>query len=140
VLDLALERWLETPVQLPDGSLRGREKGTPQGSVISPLLANLFLHYAFDRWMQRKCPMIRFERYADDVICHCKSKSQAEALLKAIRVRMAECELELNTELLDCFDLEWDQERCGIHNEYRTFLYMNINPIRTRLWCINLST
>jgi RNA-directed DNA polymerase len=95
---LYIKRWLKTPVQLPDGSLKGREKGTPQGSVISPLLANLFLHYAFDRWMQRRCPTIRFERYADDVICHCKSKSQAEGLLKAIRVRMAECKLELNTE------------------------------------------
>ncbi len=65
---LYLERWLKAPVQLADGRLVEREKGTPQGGVISPLLANLFLHYAFDEWMRRKCPSIRFERYADDMI------------------------------------------------------------------------
>jgi len=59
-------RWLRAPVQLEDGSLIHREKGTPQGGVISPLLANLFLHYAFDKWMQRHYPQIPFERYADD--------------------------------------------------------------------------
>src|SRR5210317_1114675 len=64
--------------------------------VISPLLANLFLHYAFDRWMQRNCPHIPFERYADDVICHCESKGQAKWLLGSIVKRMAECKLELN--------------------------------------------
>lgn len=61
-----------------------RDKGTPQGGVISPLLANLFLHYAFDAWMQRQYPRIPFERYADDGICHCRSKSEAEGLRVAI--------------------------------------------------------
>ena len=69
---LYLERWLRAPVQMADGSLISRERGTPQGGVVSPLLANLFLHYAFDRWMRRNHPDIPFERYADDAICHCR--------------------------------------------------------------------
>ena len=85
---LYTERWLKAPVQLPDGSLIERDKGTPQGSVISPLLSNLFLHYVFDKWMQREFSSIPFERYADDVICHCVSEKQAKYLLGAIRKRM----------------------------------------------------
>jgi len=95
---LYIQRWLEAPVQLQDDSVEERRKGTPQGSVISPLLANLFLHYAFDRWMQRNCPSIPFERYADDVICHCTSQSRARWLLEKVRNRLAECNLELNLE------------------------------------------
>src|SRR5579863_9790091 len=72
---LYIERWLRAPVQMADGSLVERERGTPQGGVVSPLLANLFLHYAFDRWMQRHQPGIPFERYADDAICHCRSEA-----------------------------------------------------------------
>jgi RNA-directed DNA polymerase len=104
---LYIERWLKASVQMPDGSLVKPEKGTPQGGVISPLLANLFLHYAFDMWMYRNQPYIRFERYADDVICHCKSKTQAMWLLEQIVMRMAECKLELNlqkTQIVYCKD------------------------------------
>jgi RNA-directed DNA polymerase len=67
---LYIERWLKAPVQEEDGQLVPREKGTPQGGVISPLLANLFLHYAFDRWMAKQYPQMPFERYADDAIVH----------------------------------------------------------------------
>ena len=95
---LYIWRWLKAPVQLPDGSREERRRGTPQGSVISPLLANLFLHYGFDLWMQRNYPSIPFERYADDVICHFKSEAQAKWLLGMIGRRMAECKLELNLE------------------------------------------
>jgi group II intron reverse transcriptase/maturase len=95
---LYIQRWLEAPVQLQDGSLEERTKGTPQGSVISPLLANLFLHYAFDKWMQRNYSSIPFERYADDVICHCTSQSQARWLFGKVRDRLVECKLELNLE------------------------------------------
>jgi RNA-directed DNA polymerase len=95
---LYIQRWLVAPVQLPDGSLEDRDKGTPQGSVISPLLANLFLNYALDKWMERKFPSIPFERYADDMICHCRSKAQANYLLGQIKNRLAECKLELNLE------------------------------------------
>jgi group II intron reverse transcriptase/maturase len=104
---LYIERWLTAPVQTPDGALVESEKGTPQGGVISPLLANLFLHYAFDLWMQRHQPHIPFERYADDVVCHCVSKAQAEWLLASIERRLAECKLELNlqkTRIVYCKD------------------------------------
>ena len=74
---LYIARWLRAPVQRPDGTLEERTKGTPQGGVISPLLANLFLHYAFDCWMQRTFPRVHFERYADDAIVHCGSERQA---------------------------------------------------------------
>ena len=104
---LYIQRWLKAPVRLPDGNLEERGKGTPQGSVISPLLANLFLHYAFDLWMRRKYPLVPFERYADDVICHCKSEVQAKWLLDVISKRMTECKLELNrgkTTIVYCKD------------------------------------
>jgi RNA-directed DNA polymerase len=74
---LYIERWLKAPVSMPDGALVSREKGTPQGAVVSPILANLFLHYAFDRWMKENHPDIPLERYADDAICHCRSEAQA---------------------------------------------------------------
>lgn len=93
---LYIDRWLKAPVQMPDGSLVGRERGTPQGGVISPLLANLFLHYAFDMWMGRNFPDIPFERYADDVICHCGSEDQAVALRAALDARFTDCGLTLH--------------------------------------------
>jgi RNA-directed DNA polymerase len=85
-------------MQLADGSLIERERGTPQGGVISPLLANLFLHYAFDLWMRRNFPDILFERYVDDAICHCRSEDQARALRTALETRFAECGLTLHPE------------------------------------------
>ena len=93
---LYLERWLRAPVSMPDGTLVERERGTPQGAVVSPALANFFLHYAFDQWMQREYPSIPFERYADDAICHCASEAQALELLQALERRFAECRLRLN--------------------------------------------
>ena len=95
---LYVARWLRAPVQRPDGTLEERTKGTPQGGVISPLLANLFLHYAFDLWMRRNFPSVRFERYADDAIVHCGSERQARAVLDAIRGRFEQCGLELHPE------------------------------------------
>ncbi len=104
---LYIDRWLKAPVQMPDGSLVGRERGTPQGGVISPLLANLFLHYAFDMWMGRNFPDIPFERYADDAICHCRTEGQAVALRAALGARFADCGLTLHpdkTEIVNCRD------------------------------------
>ena len=95
---LYIERWLNVPVQMEDGSVVARGSGTPQGGVISPLLANLFLHYAFDMWMTRTYPQILFERYADDVICHCKSAEEAQALWSALADRFAACKLVLHPE------------------------------------------
>jgi group II intron reverse transcriptase/maturase len=104
---LYIARWLRAPVQRPDGTLEQRTRGTPQGGVVSPLLANLFLHYAFDSWMRRTFPHIRFERYADDAIVHCRSERQARAVLDAIRSRFAQCALELHatkTRIVYCKD------------------------------------
>ena len=93
---LYVERWLKAPLQQGDGSLVARDRGTPQGSAISPLLANMFLHYAFDAWMAREHPAVQFERYCDDVIVHARSERQARQLRAAIASRLAECGLELN--------------------------------------------
>jgi group II intron reverse transcriptase/maturase len=104
---LYIERWLRAPVRMPDGALVSRESGTPQGAVVSPVLANLFLHYAFDLWMKRTYPEIVFERYADDVICHCRSEAQALELKQALEARFAECKLQLHpqkTKIVYCKD------------------------------------
>jgi len=95
---LYIERWLKAPMQMPDGSLVAREKGTPQGSPISPLIANLYLHYAFDRWMDREYPGCPFERYADDVVAHCDSEEQARELRAAVAERLGALGLELHPE------------------------------------------
>lgn len=104
---LYIERWLKASVQLQDGSQQASEKGTPQGGVISPLLANLYLHYAFDQWMKRENPSIPFERYADDSVCHCQSEGQAKKLLESLNKRMKEVGLELHpdkTKIVYCKD------------------------------------
>ena len=82
---LYVRRWLQAPLRLPDGTLRQRDRGTPQGSSVSPVLANLFLHYAFDAWMAREFPGVRFERYVDDAVVHCVSEAQARTVLAALR-------------------------------------------------------
>ncbi|MCP4488014.1 MAG: group II intron reverse transcriptase/maturase [Gammaproteobacteria bacterium] len=97
-VSLYVERWLKAPVQTRDGVIEERNMGTPQGGVISPLLANLFLHYAFDHWMQSNYPSNPFERYADDSVVHCESKLQAMELKSAIAGRMEQCGLELHPE------------------------------------------
>ncbi|MEO0728719.1 MAG: reverse transcriptase domain-containing protein, partial [Bacteroidota bacterium] len=90
-------RWLTAPIQNEDGQLRYRQgRGTPQGGVISPLLANLYLHYALDSWLEAEHPQIKFVRYADDVIVHCHSYDEAIHLRNEIALRLRACELELN--------------------------------------------
>lgn len=95
---LYIDRWLRVPVQMENSDIVPRSSGTPQGGVISPLLANLFLHYVFDMWMARNYPHIPFERYADDIVCHCNSAEAAQALQSALRVRFATCKLEMHPE------------------------------------------
>jgi RNA-directed DNA polymerase len=94
-----IKRWLEAPMQQPDGRLIQKEgKGTPQGGVISPLLANLFLHYVLDKWIEKNYPQVAFVRYADDLIIHCQTEAEAIELLGSIKLRLAECKLRLNDE------------------------------------------
>ncbi|WP_329086405.1 reverse transcriptase domain-containing protein [Streptosporangium sp. NBC_01469] len=93
---LYVERWLKAPIRQADGTVAERAMGTPQGSAISPVLANLFMHYAFDTWMARKFPAIPFERYVDDAVVHCKTQRQAQMLVTAIGERMAEVGLHLH--------------------------------------------
>lgn len=95
---LYIERWLKAQVSLPDGTLLNRYSGTPQGGVVSPILANLFLHYTFDVWMDKHYPHIPFERYADDAICHCCSEAQARSLQEGLDRRFAQCKLQLHPE------------------------------------------
>jgi len=102
---LYIERWLKAPVQQQDGTLVYRKKGTPQGSVISPLLANLFLHYGFDEWMTRNYPQVPFERYADDILVHCRTEKAAKFIKGRIENRLGQCRLELHpgkTRLIYC--------------------------------------
>lgn len=93
---LYVRRWLKAPLAMPDGTLLQRERGTPQGAPVSPVLANLFLHYAFDTWMAREFPNIWFERYADDAVLHCVTERQARTVLAALVDRMAEVGLHLH--------------------------------------------
>lgn len=104
---LYIERWLKTPLQHADGTLVVRDRGTPQGSAISPLLANIFMHYAFDKWMQRSFPNTEFERYVDDVVVHCTNERQAQFVKQAISERLIEVGLELHpvkTKIVYCKD------------------------------------
>lgn len=94
-----VKRWLKAPVQLKDGTkIQNLEKGTPQGGVISPVLANIFLHVAFDKWMENHFPNCPFERYADDIIVHTHSETEAIKVLEMIKERMRQCKLELHPE------------------------------------------
>jgi RNA-directed DNA polymerase len=129
---LYIERWLKAPAQGEHGRLTARDKGTPQGGVISPLLANLFLHYAFDRWLAKQHPDLPFERYADDAIVHCRSREEAERLREEITRRLAECELELNaqkTKIVYCKD---DDRRGNHEHEKFTFLGYEFRPRRAK--------
>lgn len=110
---LYIERWLKTPLQLPDGSLQAKTKGVMQGGVISPVLSNLFLHYVFDAWMGRSYYTIPWCRYADDAIVHCKTEQQAQQLLADLKLRYEECGLELHptkTKIVYCKDRKRKKE------------------------------
>jgi len=125
---LYVERWLKAPLQQENGTLVHRDRGTPQGSSISPLLANLFLHYAFDMWMRKEFPHLQFERYCDDGVVHCVSEKQALFVQKAIAQRMVACGLELHpdkTHIVYCKDAD---RRATYANERFDFLGYTFRP------------
>ena len=127
---LYVARWLRAPVRRHDGTLQHSTQGTPQGGVVSPLLANLFMHHAFDAWMCRTFPNVAFERFADDVVIHCRTKWQAESVLNAIRDRLLQCGLELHptkTRIVYCKD----SKRPGKH-EHVSFDFLGFT-FRPRL-------
>jgi RNA-directed DNA polymerase len=125
---LYIERWLKAPVQAEDGTLHSREKGSPQGSVISPLLANLFLHYAFDEWMWRNYESIPFERYADDILVHCRSEKQARWIKMVIERRLNHCGLELNAEKTKIVYCKDSSRKGKYPNEKFDFLGYTFRP------------
>jgi RNA-directed DNA polymerase len=119
---LYVKRWLAAPLKRPDGALVERTRGTPQGSAVSPILANLFMHYAFDSWMVREFPGCPFERYADDAIVHCTTRPEAEDVLGRIAARMQEVGLRLHpdkTRIVYCKD----SNRRGQH-EHTSFVFL----------------
>ena len=94
-IHLYVKRWLEAPIQKKDGTIEKRVKGTPQGGVISPLLANIFLHVVFDEWIEKHHSEVKFERYADDIIIHCQNFKQALRTLEAVKARLKQCKLQI---------------------------------------------
>jgi RNA-directed DNA polymerase len=104
---LYVQRWLAAPLVAPDGTVQARDRGTPQGSAVSPVLANLFMHYAFDTWLAREFPTVEFERYADDAVVHCGTERQAREVLAALAMRMEQVGLRLHpdkTKIVFCPD------------------------------------
>ena len=119
---LYASRWLQAPMRQSDGSLVARDRGTPQGSAISPVLANLYLHYAFDMWLVREFPTVTFERYCDDAVIHCGSEEQARQVRDALVQRLAQVGLELHpdkTRIVYCKDAD----RRGDH-EVTSFTFL----------------
>ena len=118
---LYIERWLKAPMTMTDGTHAPRERGTPQGSPISPLLANLFMHYAFDRWMDREHSGCPFERYADDVVIHCDTEQQAQQLWADLVERLGSLGLELHpdkTKIVYCKDTKRRDEAERVNGQW----------------------
>jgi len=129
---LYVERWLNAPVQQEDGTLTARQAGTPQGGVASPLLANIFLHLAFDTWVTRTFPQVSFERYADDILVHCRTREEAERVRQAVQERLARCKLELHpskTKIVYCKD---SHRRASYPEDSFEFLSFTFRPRRAR--------
>jgi RNA-directed DNA polymerase len=129
---LYVERWLKAPVELDDGTRMPRERGTPQGGVVSPLLANIFLHHVFDMWMAQEFPGCPFERYADDIVIHCRNQSEAQEVRRAVEQRLLRCKLEAHpekTRIVYCRDSNRTKEYP--HNQF-DFLGYGFKPRRAR--------
>jgi RNA-directed DNA polymerase len=129
---LYVERWLKAGVEQEDGSISGRIKGTPQGGVISPLLANLYLHHAFDKWMDKENPQCPFERYADDIVIHCSTRKEAEQVLERLKERMSTAALTLHPEKTKIVYCKSYKHKGRHDNESFIFLGYSFQP-RTRM-------
>src|SRR5690554_3665637 len=126
-VQMYVERWLRMPIRKEDGTLQAKEgKGTPQGGVISPLLANLYLHFSLDMWLAKHHPEVSFVRYADDAVIHCNSKPEAEAVLEAIKERLSEVKLRVNetkTRIAYCKDYRRRENHEVVKFEFLGFSY-----------------
>ena len=125
---LYIRRWLKAPVRKTDGTIEKNERGTPQGGVISPLLANLYLHFTFDLWMTRTFPGTEFERYADDIIIHCESEEQSGAIREALEIRLQECALRLHPEKTKVVYCRDDSRKGRYPTKKFTFLGYTFQP------------
>ena len=129
---LYIQRWLVAPLQLGNGKITQRTKGTPQGSVIGPVLANLFLHYVFDAWVKKHYPKIPWCRYADDGLVHCRNREEAIALIDILKKRFLECKLELHpdkTKIIYCKDVN---RKANFSNVDFDFLGFTFRPRRSK--------
>jgi group II intron reverse transcriptase/maturase len=138
-IKLYIRRWLEAPFENKNGETIRRNSGTPQGGVVSPLLANLFMHYAFDAWMKRNYPDCPFERYADDAVIHCKTEKEAQEILNCLDLRMRECRLELHpdkTRIIYCKDRDRKEKYRNIEFDFLgyTFKGRYIKDRSGKLW------
>jgi len=124
---LYVERWLKMPIQKKDGTLQQKEgKGTPQGGVKSPLLANLYLHFSLDMWLSKHFTQVNFVRYADDIIIHCNSKEEAETVREAVKQRLSEVKLQVNeskTRIAYCKDYKRKENYKTVKFEFLGFSY-----------------
>jgi group II intron reverse transcriptase/maturase len=121
-----IERWLKTGMLKEDGEVMKRDYGTPQGGVISPLLANIYLHFVFDKWMEQKYPYIAFERYCDDIIVHCKTERQARFIRDQIAQRLKACKLSLNekkTHIVYCKDVRRKNEHDNVSFDFLGYTF-----------------
>jgi len=125
---LYIERWLTAPFETAEGTQVPRERGTPQGGVVSPILMNLFMHYAFDVWMKRTNPSCPFARYADDAVVHCSSKQQAEQVMRSIAERLAECGLTMHPEKSKIVYCQDSNRTKRFPNVHFTFLGFTFRP------------
>jgi RNA-directed DNA polymerase len=125
---LYVQRWLSAPLVMPDGTVQQRDRGTPQGSAISPVLANLFMHYAFDSWLTREFPTVEFERYADDAVVHCATERQAREVLAALAARMEEVGLRLHPDKTKIVYCKSEKRRADYAHTSFTFLGYTFAP------------
>jgi RNA-directed DNA polymerase len=125
---LYIERWLTAPFETASGVTLPRTQGTPQGGVISPILMNLFMHYAFDSWMKRTYPQCPFARYADDAVVHCRSLAQAEAVMRSIALRLEECGLTMHPDKSSIVYCKDSNRTAPYPNVQFTFLGFSFRP------------